>query len=207
MGSVESVPCLIVNGDAEEAGVRLDNHRRYAQGKPWAKVHRDYARTGFTWRLVCLAYEVLEEGQPHFRSEDGVRLNGAVQASAVPRVLIVEDEPIVALEIAQILREGGFSALGPARCVAQALELLKVEDCDAAVLDINLGKETSELVAIELTQLGTPFITVSGYSAAQKPSVFNGAPALSKPVRPDMLIREIRRCVDRRIASRGAKLR
>ena len=111
----------------------------------------------------------------------------------------------MALEIAQILQEGGFSAVGPARSVAQALELLRALGCDAAVLDINLGEETSELVAMELIQIDTPFVTVSGYSAAQRPPVFNGAPALAKPVRPDMLVHEVRRCLDNRMTRPGER--
>ena len=102
----------------------------------------------------------------------------------------------MALEIAEILKQGGFRAVGPACSVAQALELLKANGCDAAVLDINLGKETSEAVAMVLTQLNTPFVTVSSYSKAQKPAVFADAPALTKPVRPDMLIHEVWRCMD-----------
>jgi CheY-like chemotaxis protein len=120
---------------------------------------------------------VLEEGQRVARS----RRTGAAETaevSAAPRILIVEDEAIVALEIAEILKQGGFCAVGPACSVAQALELLKANGCDAAVLDINLGKETSEAVAMVLTQLNTPFVTVSGYSKAQKPAVFADAPAL-----------------------------
>ena len=170
-----------------------------------AKVHLDFARTGLTWRLQCPASEVLEECQPVAPSRDVHRANGTAQAGEAPRVLIVEDEPIVALEIAQILQEGGFSAVGPARSVAQALELLRAQGCDAAVLDINLGEETSELVAMELIQIDTPFVTVSGYSAAQRPPVFNGAPALAKPVRPDMLVHEVRRCLDNRMTRPGER--
>ncbi len=170
-----------------------------------AKVHLDFARTGLTWRLQCPASEVLEECPSLASSKDVHRANGTAQADDAPRVLIVEDEPIVAFEIAQILQEGGFSAVGPVRSVAQALELLRAHGCDAAVLDINLGEETSELVAMELIQIDTPFVTVSGYSAAQRPPVFNGAPALSKPVRPDMLIHEVRRCLDNRMAHPGER--
>jgi DNA-binding LytR/AlgR family response regulator len=106
----------------------------------------------------------------------------------------VEDEPAAALQIAQILKEGGFCAVGPAGNVAQALELLKTDRCDAAVLDINLGKETSEAVALALMQLHTPFVTVSGYTRARSPALPEDA-APTQAARPDTLIDEVRRCV------------
>ena len=166
------------------------------EGSLGAKVYVDYSRAGFTWRLRCPAHEVLEEGQRVAPSRCTGLAGETAEVSAAPRILIVEDEPIVAFEIAEILKQGGFRAVGPACSVAQALELLKANGCDAAVLDINLGKETSEAVAMVLTQLNTPFVTVSGYSKAQKPAVFADAPALTKPVRPDRLIHEVWRCMD-----------
>jgi PAS domain S-box-containing protein len=166
------------------------------EGSLGAKVYADYARAGFTWRLRCASREVLEEGERVAPSQCTSLAGKTAGVSAAPRILIVEDEAIVAFEIAEILKQGGFTAVGPASSVAQALELLKANGCDAAVLDINLGKETSEAVAVVLTQLNTPFVTVSGYSKAQKPAVFADAPALTKPVRPDMLIHEVWRCMD-----------
>lgn len=112
-----------------------------------------------------------------------------------PCILAVEDEQLVALEIAHMLKQAGFEPLGPARTVSQALELLKSKRCHAAVLDINPGKETSERVAVELTRFKTPFISVSGYSRARQPCVFKSAPALARPLQPELLIAEVKRCV------------
>jgi len=120
--------------------------------------------------------------------------------SSHPRVLVVEDQALVALDIAHVLTRAGFDVAGPARGVAQALELLKEASCDAAVLDINLGSETSEPVALELSKQCTPFVTLSGYSRDQHPPVFKGAPVLAKPLRPELLIAELRRCIEPRDA-------
>ncbi len=160
-----------------------------------AKVYIDFARAGFIWRLRCPAHEVLEEGHYFAASAGAPGADGAHQTRAAPRILIVEDELAATHEIAQILNEGGFCTVGPAGNAAQALELLKTDRCDAAVLDVNLGKETSEAVALALMQFHTPFVTVSGYSKAQGPAAFAGAPALAKPVLPDTLIGEVWRCV------------
>lgn len=86
------------------------------------------------------------------------------------------------LRFCQVLQEAGFDILGPARNVDQALELLRTRHCDVAVLDINLGKETSEPVAKELMRLCTPFVTMTGYSRQHFPAIFLSAPALTKPI-------------------------
>jgi DNA-binding response OmpR family regulator len=108
---------------------------------------------------------------------------------------VVEDEPLVAIEIAHILKKAGFDVIDPARSVAPALSLIEERGCDAAVLDINLGGETSEPVAWRLLTRGAPFVALSGYSGTQHPPVFSGAPALAKPVRPELLVAELRRCL------------
>jgi DNA-binding response OmpR family regulator len=108
---------------------------------------------------------------------------------------VVEDETVVALEIAQILRKGGFEVVGPARSANRALQLIDDIGCDAAVLDINLGRETSERVAIRLRERNTPFVTVSGYSRGQHPAVFASAPALTKPLRSAFLFAALKECM------------
>ena len=78
--------------------------------------------------------------------------------------------------------------------MAEALELLKEFGCDAAVLDINLGAETSEPIARMLSGKGTPFVTVSGYSQDQRPSGFSSGAFLTKPLRAELLVAQLRRC-------------
>jgi DNA-binding response OmpR family regulator len=100
---------------------------------------------------------------------------------AKPRILVVEDEILLALTMAQDLEEAGFEVIGPASTVASALKLVSDSGCDAAVLDINLTRETVEPVAHALRDLRVPFMTVTGYSKSQRPAVFDGSPTLSKP--------------------------
>ncbi len=99
------------------------------------------------------------------------------------RVLILEDEVILAMDLADQLEAAGFEVVGPATSVAAALRLMQKTPCDAAVLDINLGTETSEAVAEVLTQAGTPYVVLSGNSRAHQPAVFHSAPWVSKPFR------------------------
>jgi DNA-binding response OmpR family regulator len=113
-----------------------------------------------------------------------------------PRILIVEDEFLLAMHIAHHLETAGFDVLGPAVSATKALAILRDAACDAATLDVHLGPEqTSEHVAHELRARGIPFVTVTGYLDEQRPQAFDGAPVLSKPVRPAALIAALRRCL------------
>lgn len=109
------------------------------------------------------------------------------------RVLIVEDEPIIAFDLAGQLRDAGYTVVGPALNVASSLELIAREGCDLAVLDINLGGETAEPVALKLASCNVPFVIMSGYSSAQHAPVYREAPSLAKPVEIEKLDAVLRR--------------
>jgi CheY-like chemotaxis protein len=113
------------------------------------------------------------------------------------RVLVVEDEALMAYDLSDQLTEAGFTVVGPALEAAQALELLAREGCDVAVLDVNLGNgTTSEPIALELKRRAIPFIVASGYSRDQHPSAaFLGAPQLMKPIRVAVLLLELRKLI------------
>ncbi|MGO9543542.1 MAG: response regulator [Rhodomicrobium sp.] len=121
---------------------------------------------------------------------------GIAHLSERPRILVVEDEALLALEIAKVLSEAGFTVIGPARSVDQALELAGRAGCQAAVLDVRLRNETAEHIAHELKSLGMPFITLSGYSQSRLPPVFSEAPFIGKPLQPELLIAELNRCIN-----------
>jgi DNA-binding response OmpR family regulator len=112
------------------------------------------------------------------------------------RVLIVEDEFFIALDIGQQLEDAGFEVVGPAPSVAKALSLVSEKGCDVAILDVNLGGETSEPVAHKLRESDKPFIVLSGYSTDSQLPWFGGAPVLSKPLRMADLVAALRGCID-----------
>jgi len=103
----------------------------------------------------------------------------------------VEDEVFVAMEIAHILKEADFAVAGVARSVVEAREILTRSGCDAAVLDINLGTEASEEIAIELAANDTPYVTLSAYGSERHP--VHTRAALTKPLRPAQLVAELRK--------------
>jgi DNA-binding response OmpR family regulator len=111
------------------------------------------------------------------------------------RALVVEDEVMLALEIAEYLTSGGFEVVGPATSVAKALKLISESGCEVAVLDVNLGREDSEPVALALKERGIPFVVVSGNSREYHPRGFAGAPSLSKPIESSTLLVALRNCM------------
>jgi DNA-binding response OmpR family regulator len=109
------------------------------------------------------------------------------------KVLIVEDEPIVAFEMEDILREAGFEIVGCVGSLGKALATLSNTDCDIAVLDANLRGESIAPVAKALYERGRPFLFVSGYERVYLPEAFLDVPLLSKPFEPSELITAVRR--------------
>lgn len=87
-------------------------------------------------------------------------------------VLVVEDNAIIAIAIADSLEEAGARVLGPVSSVAAALQILKNNAVDGALLDINLIGEQSYQVAEVMTGLGRPFVFVSSLTKSQVPEVY-----------------------------------
>src|ERR1700687_5513892 len=80
------------------------------------------------------------------------------------RVLVLEDEPLIAMVLIDTLEAAGGEVVGPAHDVEQALNLMAVSSIDLAVLDVNLGSgTTSAPVADCLKKNGIPFIFATGY--------------------------------------------
>jgi CheY-like chemotaxis protein len=104
------------------------------------------------------------------------------------RVLVVEDSYVIACNVRQMLLDLGCSVLGPVSSVRAAMQLLDRGGCNAAILDINLGVETSAPIAARLEQDQTPFILVSGYASPTLPEgSFNTHRRLHKPITLDTL--------------------
>lgn len=115
--------------------------------------------------------------------------------TAERRILVIEDEALVAMLVEDALVDAGFAVLGPARSVAQALEMLKADTPDAAVLDLNLGGENSLPVADVLAARGIPFLVATGYGAAGLPAHLRHVPVLPKPYDPaDLTVAVDRLC-------------
>jgi DNA-binding LytR/AlgR family response regulator len=100
------------------------------------------------------------------------------------RFLVVEDEYVIATDIAVSLNALGVEVAGPVASVAEALALLESngDRLDGAVLDINLGNERVFPVADVLRGRGIPFVFTTGYDAAVVPNSYSDVPRCEKPV-------------------------
>jgi DNA-binding response OmpR family regulator len=108
------------------------------------------------------------------------------------RVLIVEDEPVLAFALEELLVESGFAIAGVATRLETALVIIGSGVCDGAILDTNLAGESVDPAASALAGRGLPFIILSGYSPDQQHGAFSGALRLQKPCRPERLIQALR---------------
>lgn len=99
------------------------------------------------------------------------------------RLLIVEDEYLIAADLASVLESLGAAVTGPAGTLAEALTLVETEGdrLDAAVLDVNLGGDRVYPVADALRQREIPFVFTTGYDAAALPQSYADVPRCQKP--------------------------
>ena len=107
-------------------------------------------------------------------------------------ILIVEDDPMLAYTLEEVLIEDGFVIAGVIGTLQAALATAESCVCDAAIVDTNLKGESSGSVALALAARGIPYIVLSGYSLNQRSTAFAGAHHLQKPCQPDRLIQALR---------------
>lgn len=108
-----------------------------------------------------------------------------------PTVLLVEDDPLLAMDVEAVLRGAGYEVLGPAGSAADALSILREETPDVAILDIHLGGETAFAVFDDLDGRGRPFIILSGHSRQVVPPRHARRPFLQKPCDARLLLRTL----------------
>lgn len=98
-----------------------------------------------------------------------------------PRLLVVEDEPLVAMMLEDVLGEAGYAVVGPIAQLDEALAAARAETVDLALLDVNLmGKHVYPVAAV-LAERGIPFLFMTGYSDASLPADYAVRPSVSKP--------------------------
>ena len=112
------------------------------------------------------------------------------------RVLVVEDEALVAMLVEDALLDAGFEVIGPAATVDEAMGFLDGDRPDAVVLDLNLAGETSTPVADTLAARGIPYVIATGYGASGLPAGHQQAMVLAKPYDPSELTAMLGRLCD-----------
>ena len=104
-------------------------------------------------------------------------------------VLLIEDESLIRMMVADMLTELGHSIAGEAPDLATGLTMATEAMFDAAVLDVQLGAHNSEPIAQALHNRGIPFAFASGYGADRIPDNFKGGAVLQKPFQIEALER------------------
>jgi len=108
-----------------------------------------------------------------------------VSAIAGKRILVVEDEPLVAALLEEMLLDFGICVVGPAYSVGKALELAERAALDGAVLDVNIQSKDVDPIAGVLRSRGVPFVLATGYGAAAAQA--RQVPVIEKPYTRDAL--------------------
>lgn len=110
------------------------------------------------------------------------------------RILVVEDQFILAQHLCDSLTEAGVTVVGPEPSVEAALARIEVEErIDAAILDVNLGNETVFAVANVLSDQNVPILFASGYGSEAFTSRFSSAINCSKPLNMRSVLKALSR--------------
>ncbi|MBS0419422.1 MAG: response regulator [Proteobacteria bacterium] len=127
----------------------------------------------------------MESATTHLQmTDDGNELNGL-------RVLVVEDDYLVAADMCAALMRRGAIIIGPASNLRRTRELLRQYRPDCALLDLNLNGVLAFELAEEFEHEGVPTIFTTGYDAAFLPESLRAAPCLQKPVNFKALVKLI----------------
>lgn len=172
-----------------------------------ANIEQDLGgRATFNWRSDGLKCTLSVPRTHVAEMPQGRREAPRVQAPAQPqppvpnpggrRVLLVEDEALVAIMMRDMLTDLGYSVVGPVGDRTTAIAAARQADIEGAVLDLNLRGETTYLVADELNARGIPFIFLTGYDRGVIDRRYSGAPLLQKPVDEQTLQRALAAFLD-----------
>jgi two-component SAPR family response regulator len=106
------------------------------------------------------------------------------------KILVVEDEFLVAMTLSEILEEAGAIVAGPFGRLSEALAFVETEgsSLDGAVLDVTLHGQTSYPIADVLIAHGVKFVFATGYDTRALDATYRGYPRCEKPYRPEALL-------------------
>ena len=120
------------------------------------------------------------------------------QLPAGLRVLLAEDEPLIAMDGEAVLQSMGVQLVVLARSVNEGLNAIATSALDAAFLDLRLGADTSVPLAERLAEAGVPFAFLTGYQGDAIPITFKDRPVVAKPFTPDLLLQALLAMVPKR---------
>lgn len=161
----------------------------------------------FDWKpdgIVCrisVPFERLDLRHNHHATAKALRRRSAKGAASLSgkRVLIVEDEALIALMLAEAVSDLGCEIAGSASTPEDSLEFLRCGGVDLAIVDLNLAGRSSAGVAGALRALGIPFVYCTGYAdrLAEMPEAVGGEEVVTKPAAVHDLADALLRAIDR----------
>jgi CheY-like chemotaxis protein len=125
-------------------------------------------------------------GEVEEASEGRVEEGRITIPQTAKRILLVEDEALVALMMHDVLRRQGLNVVGPISTVHEAL-VVAAEPLDGAILDVNLNGQSIYPVADLLMSRATPFVFVTGYNVSGIDRRYAHVPVLEKPINPKQI--------------------
>lgn len=113
------------------------------------------------------------------------------------RILIIEDEPLVAIDIEDALLQAGADVVGVGTTVEKALALADIPDLDGAIIDLRLHGRSVRDVMRRLADRRTPYVLYTGAEGTQTAGHWPAAPVVIKPARMEHLLDVLSRVIDK----------
>jgi len=111
------------------------------------------------------------------------------------RILVVEDEPLIGMDIVAALEDAGATVEGPVASIKETCAVIASSDFEAALVDANLHGKPVGPIAEALTEHGVPFAFATGYDKDGLPDGFQDRPILGKPAGPEQVVAMVARLV------------
>jgi two-component sensor histidine kinase/CheY-like chemotaxis protein len=121
------------------------------------------------------------------------------------RILVVEDEPLIGIDMVATLEDAGAVVEGPVSSIAESCRLIEAVRFDAALVDANLFGHPVDEIAVALAKRNVPFAFATGYGRDGLPEGFREALILAKPAAPEDVVATIARLVSPGIAKQGER--
>ena len=149
---------------------------------------------GISWDIWLPLPITATQSAPTFEARHNVPeiVSGRTALASGQRILVVDDEVLVAMDMESILRDAGYRVVGPASAIDEAIGLAMRSDFDAALIDANLGGKPVDQLAVTLTRRKIPFAFVTGYGRESLPRAFASAPVLTKPFGATTLVNMVK---------------
>jgi two-component sensor histidine kinase/CheY-like chemotaxis protein len=146
---------------------------------------------GISWNIVLpLGSGIVAEAHAAPMNARTESTTGIIDTCSLDgrRFLVVEDEPLIGLDIVAALESAKADVEGPVTTVKKACELIEQSRFDGVLLDANLHGDPVDLIADALSQRDIPFVFVTGYNGNALPEAFRAIPVLSKPCSSEQVI-------------------